>query len=160
LYLLMLQKGFNPDAPLSVWALFSIVGILITWAVFLINVRKWRLEEAEHRIKIERDHEATARRVARDVVYEEIYSEKRDKRVRELAQHEISYAFSKRAESFVDAKQYETDRRNFNERMERLETSIDNNTKTVAQFAEKLTTMVIRDALAEEFRNKNKGGDR
>jgi hypothetical protein len=146
----LLQK----EAPVSSWVLFSLVGFLATWLGFLFKFRKWQFEENEFRAK-QKENQA---KVIRDVCkqYYEDTEEKRDRRIRDIATSEIALAFSKRSGSFVNAKEYEIDRRNFNERMERLEHSIDNNTKVVASFAEKLTTIVIRDQLTAEFRKKDK----
>lgn len=138
------------------------IGILITWVTFVVFLFKNSQDKKandrnieKHRRELEESNERLIKRVCREFIQGQEYTDNREKRIREVSRYEIDEAFRQRAESFVDAKEYRADRRHIDDSLQRLEKSIAENSKLVAELTGKLTQMVLIDnSLKDDLMDK------
>jgi Tfp pilus assembly protein PilO len=145
--LLFLQATIS-QTPLTtglVVILLGAIGIFIQWITFAIMLKRWRNEEDKLKEERQLANENVMRRVCKEYTSSTDYINNKEKRIRELAQSEIADAFSQRAESFVDAKEYKADRRHIGESVQRVERQLTDVHRVLAEVNTKLTQIVLAD---------------
>jgi hypothetical protein len=126
-----------------------VVGILITWAGFAINVTKHRSDlkrmkddEEDRRRDRDDEQEKLVYRVCREFTNSMEYRSSGDQRIREIAMSEIDDAFNRRSPSFISAERYEAERRALDQRLANVEQSIRENTREMGALGGQITTAV------------------
>lgn len=133
------------QSPLTTGIIIALVGgigILVQWITFAVMLKRWKNEEDQLKIQRALDGERLIKRICQEFTSSVEYTAAKEKRMKEIAEWEISNAFSRRAESFVDAKEYRADRRHIKESVDKVEKQIESIGITLGEMNSKLNQMI------------------
>lgn len=93
----------DPKAPMSLGAFIAVVGTLITWVLFYIQIRNFRAAEQARRRNDDEHMEELIEKVCEAFTNSDSFLLRRDRAMIAVAQNVTDEQFRIRASSFVDA---------------------------------------------------------
>jgi uncharacterized membrane protein YccC len=130
----------TPALMLSIiGTVISLIGLAVAILSVRNNAKALEATLEKHQRESSRELDNTILRTCREFTNSDEYSNRKDRRIRELAREEIDEAFRARAESFVDAKVFDEFRRNLDKQLSDLTGAVNANTRAVSEASGKIS---------------------
>lgn len=129
-------------APLNLGVFIAVIAVLITWALFGLQIVNFRRSEQKRRRDDDEHLKEIISEVCEAFTKSDSYLLRRDKEMIAVAQNVTEEAFRIRASSFVDSGVYKTNRENDIERTARIEAAVLAVQKDFEQAAGKIAAEV------------------
>lgn len=139
------QPMVDPAQPMSVGAAIAIVGVLITWVLFGIAIRKFVVGERERKRKDDAFLETLIEKICKSFTESDQYQLRRDRAMIAVAQSVADEAFRIRAPSFVDAGVDGERRQQTERRLDALEKAVSALRTDFATAAASIAREVVRE---------------
>lgn len=114
----------DTSEPMSLGALVAVIGVLLTWILGAIAIRKLVIEERKRRRDDDKHLEALIEKICKAFTESDTYQMRRDRAMIAVAQSVTEESFRIRAPSFVDSSVDAERRANVERRIAALEVSM------------------------------------
>lgn len=139
----------DTSQPMSLGALVAVVGIVLTWILGAIAIRKFVIEERKRRRDDEEHLEELIGKVCKSFTESDAYQMRRDRAMISVAQSVVEESFRSRAPSLVDAGVDAERRANTDRRIAVIEESLLTLRTDFAAAAMKIAREVVKEMRSE-----------